>query len=72
MPNWREGSYGGSDDIQETREAVAFAVLTILRPKRYKELFLKNLMENNWVRSGFIGWLGAYGLHYGIKQLGGL
>ena len=51
MLNWREGSYGGSDDIQETREAVTFAVLTILRSKRYKELFLK--MENIWVRSGW-------------------
>ena len=38
-PNWREGSYGGSGDIQETREAVASAGLTILRSKRYKELF---------------------------------
>ena len=51
-----------------TGEAVAFAVLKILRSKHDQELFLK--MENNRVRSAFIGWLGSYGTPYCAKQKG--
>ena len=29
-------------------------------------------MENNRVRSAFIGWLGSYGIPYGAKQIGDL
>jgi hypothetical protein len=29
-------------------------------------------MENNGVRSAFIGWLGSYGIPYGAKQIGDL
>ena len=70
MPNRREDSYVSFGDIKATREAVAFAVLKILRSKHYQELFLK--MGNKRVRSGFIGWLGSYGIPYGAKQIGDL
>jgi hypothetical protein len=67
-PGRCEYSQAGFCDTQATREAVAFAVLTILRSKYYRELFLK--MENNRVRSAFIGWLGSYGTPHGEKQKG--
>ena len=69
-PNRRERSHGGTDVGSTTRGVVAFAVLKILRSKHYQEIFLK--MENNRVRSAFIGWLGSYGIPYGAKQIGDL
>jgi hypothetical protein len=69
-PNRRERSHGGTDVGSTTGEAVAFAVLKILRSKHHQELFLK--MENSRVRSAFIGWLGSYSIPYGAKQIGGL
>jgi hypothetical protein len=68
--SWGMGSHGGTDVGSTTGEAVAFAVLKILRSKHYQELFLK--MENNRARSAFIGWLGSYGIPYGAKQIEGL